>query len=77
MKGESLALDWMSGEPAPKAVLELPSCQCNRLCQLLNSTCIANRLKCTALCTLQDCANQEEEATEEDTPEEDSDGETE
>ena len=77
MKGECLALDWMSGEPAPTAVLELLSCQCNRLCQLLNSTCIANRLKCTALCKLQDCANQEEEATEEDTPDDDSDRETE
>ena len=77
MKGECLALDWMSGEPAPKAVLELLSCQCNRLCLLPNCTCLANGLKCTALCKLQHCANQEEEATEEDTPEKDSDGETE
>ena len=44
MKGESLALDWMTGEPAPKAVLELLSCQCNRLCQLPNCTCLANGL---------------------------------
>ena len=77
MKEECLALDWISGEPAPKAVLELLSYQCNRLCQLPNCTYLANGLRCTALCKLQDCANQEEEATEEDTPEEDSDGETE
>ena len=50
MKGECLALDWMSGEPAPKTVLELLSCQCNRLCQLPNCTCLANGLKCTTLC---------------------------
>ena len=55
MKGEYLALDWISGEPATKAVLELLSCQCNRLCQLPNCTCLANGLKCTAPCKLQDC----------------------
>ena len=52
MKRECLALDWMSGESAPKVVLELLFCQCNRLCQLPNCTCLANGLKCTALCKL-------------------------
>ena len=54
----------MSGEPAPRAVLELLSCQCKRVCQLLSSTCLAYGLHCTDMCQLQECTNQPEEATE-------------
>ena len=50
-------VNWMSGEPAPMAVLELLSCQCKRRCQLPNCSCLSNGLQCTALCRLQDCDN--------------------
>ena len=45
-----LAIDWMGGLPAPKAVLELLSCQCSRSCKLPSCFCMANGLKCTDLC---------------------------
>ena len=48
-----LTIDWMSGELAPKAVLELLSCQCKRVCQLPSYTCLANKLHCTGMCQLQ------------------------
>ena len=54
----------MSGEPAPKAVLELLSCQCKRVCQSPSCTCLANGLHCTDMCRLQECTNQPEEAAE-------------
>ena len=59
-----LALYWLSGEPAPMAMLELLSCQCKRRCQLPNCTCLSNGLQCTDLCRLQDCANRHENPTE-------------
>ena len=51
-------------EPAPKAVLELLSCQCKRVRQLPSCTRLANGLHCTGMCRLEDCTNQPEEATE-------------
>ena len=52
-----LTIDWMSGEPAPQAVLELLSCHCSRICKLPTCTCLTNGLNCTDLCRLQDCTN--------------------
>ena len=52
-----LTVDWMNGEPAPKAVLKLLSCQCKKSCQLPSCTCLSNSLQCTDLCRLQDCGN--------------------
>ena len=52
-----LAIDWMGGLPAPKAVLELLSCQCSRSFKLPSCFCMANGLKCTDLCRLRDCNN--------------------
>ena len=71
-----LAIDWMTGEPAPMAVLELLSCQCKRVCRLPSCTCLANGLRCTNMCQLQECTNQPEEGTE-DSPTDDSDDECE
>ena len=59
-----LTMDWMSGEPAPVAVLELLSCQCKKSCQLPNCTCLSNGLLCTDLCGLVDCENRQEPTTE-------------
>ena len=59
-----LTIDWMSGEPAPKAVFELLSGQCKRVYQLPSCTCLANGLYWTDMCQLQECTNQPEEATE-------------
>ena len=61
-----LTIDWMSGKPAPKAVLELLSYQCKRICQLPSCTCLVNGLRCTQLCKLQECTNQREEVADED-----------
>ncbi|KAK3750403.1 hypothetical protein QZH41_005565 [Actinostola sp. cb2023] len=52
-----LTVDWMDGDPAPSAVLQLLSCKCKRSCQPSNCSCIRNGLKCTDMCSLQDCQN--------------------
>ena len=62
LKDGKLTIDWMSVEPALKAVLELLSGQNKRVYQLLSCTCLANGLHCTDMCRLQQC-NQPEEAT--------------
>ena len=72
-----LTIDWMSGEPAPKAVLELLSCQCKRVCKLPSCTCLVNGSRCTQLCKLQECANQHEKVDEEDSLPDESDSDNE
>jgi hypothetical protein len=53
-----LGIDWMSGDPAPEAVMELLSCKCPRSCTLPNCTCLANGMKCSDMCKLMTCQNQ-------------------
>ncbi|KAK3735047.1 hypothetical protein QZH41_001743 [Actinostola sp. cb2023] len=60
-----LAIDWMSGEPAPTAILELLSCSCKRSCKLPSCSCLVNGLKCTDMCKLLDCENRHEDSIEE------------
>ena len=57
-----LGIDWMSGQPAPTAVLELLSCSCTRSCKLPNCSCLLNGMNCTDLCRLPECENRREEA---------------
>ena len=57
VKDGKLTIDWMSGELAPKAVLELLSGQCKRVYQLPSCTCLANGLHCNDMCRLQGCTN--------------------
>ena len=58
--GESteLLIDWMDGQPAPSAVLQLLACKCKKACELPSCVCMNSGLKCTDLCTLKDCTNQ-------------------
>ena len=53
----NLTIDWMEGDPAPKAVLQLLSCKSARSCKLPDCSCIQNGLKCTDMCRLKDCQN--------------------
>ena len=53
-----LAVDWMSGQPAPQAVLDLLACTCPTRCKLPKCVCIASGLKCTDMCKLTTCDNQ-------------------
>ena len=62
---DKLAIDWMSGQPAPTAILELLSCSCTRSCKLPNCSCLVNGLKCTDMCKLLDCENRQEDTIEE------------
>jgi hypothetical protein len=48
---------WMTGSPAPQAILEFISCKCSRICQLPGCQCLSNGLKCTEECRLQNCSN--------------------
>ena len=57
-----LGIDWMSGQPAPTAFLELFSCSCSGSCKLPNCSCLLNGLKCTGMCRLPECENRREEA---------------
>ena len=61
---ECLAIDWMDGQPAPLAVMELLSCKCSRLCKLPDCQCMTNGLFCTENCKLKTCNNQPPEEEE-------------
>ena len=58
---EKLVIDWMSGLPAPRAVIELMSCVCKKACNDNSCDCIRNGLKCSDLCRLTTCSNQPDE----------------
>ena len=47
----------MSGPPAPEVVLEFLACNCKKECKLPDCQCLANGLKCSPACTLQNCTN--------------------
>ena len=47
--------------PAPEVVNEFLSCKCTSVCRLPTCPCLANRLKCTITCKMQDCNNWQEE----------------
>ena len=53
-----LEIDWMDGQPAPKAVLDLLACNCSTSCKLNNCSCKKNGLKCTKMCKKKNCKNQ-------------------
>ena len=59
--GQRLDIVWMSGSPAPKAVIELLACTCKTVCKSNTCKCILNGLKCSDLCRLADCSNQSDE----------------
>lgn len=67
MEVNTLTIDWMNGDPAPKSVIKLLSCQCRRSCKLPSSSFFLNGLNCTDICSLRDCSNRaEDEADVED-----------
>ena len=51
-------IQWMTGLPAPTAVLELMKYNYSRSCDARSCPCIANSLKCTPMCRLPACSNQ-------------------
>ena len=48
-----LVINWMDGQPAPSAVLELLVCKCKKTCKLPSCVCMNSGLRCTDLCTNQ------------------------
>ena len=54
---EQLVIQWMEGQPAPDAVLDLLACNCSKKCSLSRCVCVANGLRCTDMCRLKDCEN--------------------
>jgi hypothetical protein len=65
-----LVIDWMDGQPAPEAVLDLLACNCERICTLLQCACLLNGMRCTDMCKLPDCGNQAPIESDEDTDDE-------
>ena len=59
LKYTQLVIHWMTGQPAPQAILDLLACNC---AELQRCICITNRLKCTEICRLQDCGKQVDHA---------------
>lgn len=55
---DNLVVNWMSGQPAPQAILDMLSCNCAKKCALPRCVCMANGLKCTDMCRLRNCDNQ-------------------
>lgn len=70
---QRLVIDWMSGLPAPRAVIELLSCMCKKACNDDSCDCIRNGLKCSDLCRLTTCSNQPDEEDNVELDEEDFD----
>ena len=59
---EMMTIDWMDGQPAPQAVLELLSCKCRGKCKAPSCQCISHGLFCTDLCKHgKHCENNEPE----------------
>ena len=52
-------MHWMEGQPAPTAVLDLLACNCARKCELAKCECMKMGLRCTDMCRLVDCDNQD------------------
>ena len=50
-----LAINWMSGLPAPDVVLKFLSSKCKYRCVLPSCTCLSGGLNCIDACALQDC----------------------
>ena len=63
-ESNEIEIEWMHGEPAPKAVLDLLSCKCKKACDE-KCECKINKLYCTDMCRLQDCSNQKKVAEDE------------
>ena len=59
-----LNIDWMKGMPAPDGVTEMIACQCRRECRPESCICIRHVLRCTPLCKLQNCGNQNPDDSE-------------
>jgi len=73
-----LVIDWMEGQPAPEAVLDLLACNCSRQCIAQKCVCVSNGLKCTDMCKLPNCENQGsviEESDDDDVTDGDTDNE--
>ena len=54
---QRLQINWMTGLPAPDAILQFMSCNCLCKSQLPDCQCMLNGLKCTDTCKLQSCDN--------------------
>ena len=61
-----LAVHWIEGQPAPRAVLEILACTCPKICKLPKCVCMASGLKCTDMCKLSTCDNQRTSAESDD-----------
>ncbi len=74
---DHVVVNWMDGQPAPQAILDLLACNCPRKCELPRCECMANGLKCTDMCRLPDCENQASTLNNEDSTADEQDDEME
>jgi len=61
---QQLKINWMTGAPAPDAILDFLFCKSKRSCVLPACDCMANGLKCSEACILQTCDNMKEDEQE-------------
>lgn len=71
LKDGQLEVVWSHLAPAPKGVMQLVCCNCNRPCDSRRCSCVKNGLPCTEACACnEDCTNcsleQEDEDGDED-----------
>ena len=65
MENDELVIKWISGKPAPDAVLEMLACKCGKECNPQKCQCKLNKLKCTDACSHPlTCDNMDEESDE-------------
>jgi hypothetical protein len=62
---DKLEIQWMTGLPAPMAVIEMLACQCKETCDKSTCSCILSGMNCTDMCTLKACENRSPELDQE------------
>ena len=58
-KDGDFGIDWGGCPTCPETVMELIASNCQRECLQESCTCLQNNMKCTYLCKLQTCSNQQ------------------
>ena len=76
VKNDTLTIDQTDEAPAPEAVLEIVSCNCNTSkCETQRCSCVKNNLPCSDVCGCVNCLNAIEETSAGDYESDDEDDE--
>ena len=64
IKDDVLIIEWMLRKPVPEEIIELISCSCRKSkCDTNHCVCRSHSLKCTDLCSCNECENRSSESS--------------